>query len=617
MHVHVLRRAVACQELTAHIHNGLAVPLNANTRIARNGCHRRGLQVLLGSQGQELLHILGRQSHGHALLALGDCQLGAVKALVLLRNRVQVDAQAVGQLANCHRHAARTEIVAALDHLAGILAAEEALNLALHGRIALLHFGAAALQRVHVVSLRGSRRAANAVAASAAAQQHHHIARRRRLTTHVVSRGSAHYRANLHALCGVAGMVQLVHLTRCQANLVTVRGIASCGRSNQLALRQLAGNGLGNRNQRVSRAGHAHGLIDVAATGKRVTNSAANAGGRAAKGLDLRRMVMRLVLEQVEPVLLLSVHIALDLDGTGVNLLRLVKVLQNALGLQVTSADSSHIHEADRLVVTPQLVAHLKILLERSAHGRIVNGHVLKHRAEGGVTAMIGPVSINHLDFGDGGVALLACEVLLAELDVSQVHGKAALCDERRKPFLVKLQEAVDGLHALGHGVFHLEGLALLKRGLARLDGVDDVMLDGRDILLRERPLKQIHLRAAHLRALALADQLNALACRVGTLVKLARQILHGKHVRAVRIRQLESGVIRLRLAENRRHALLEQLIGNALHIIAIEQAQALKILDLKDHAQLAGKLLSLDVKAGLLLDVHTGNHTSLPSFSC
>ena len=65
-------------------------------------------------------------------------------------------------------------------------------------------------------------------------------------------------------------------------------------------------------------AGHTHGLIDVAAAGQRVADGAADAGGRAAEGLDLGGVVVGLVLEQEQPVLVLAVHVALDLDGAGV-----------------------------------------------------------------------------------------------------------------------------------------------------------------------------------------------------------------------------------------------------------------------------------------------------------
>ena len=57
----------------------------------------------------------------------------------------------VRQLANGHRDAACAEIVAALYHQRGLFGAEQALQLALYGRVALLHFGAACFQALQLV----------------------------------------------------------------------------------------------------------------------------------------------------------------------------------------------------------------------------------------------------------------------------------------------------------------------------------------------------------------------------------------------------------------------------------------------------------------------------------
>ncbi len=81
---------------------------------------------------------------------------------------VQVDIQAVGQLTDGNGNAAGTKVVAALDHLAGVLAAEQALQLALDGRIALLHLRTAVLKAVQLVRLGGTGSTADAVTAGAA-----------------------------------------------------------------------------------------------------------------------------------------------------------------------------------------------------------------------------------------------------------------------------------------------------------------------------------------------------------------------------------------------------------------------------------------------------------------
>ena len=141
----------------------------------------------------------------------------------------------------------------------------------------------------------------HAVPAGVAAQQDDHVAGVGALPADIFRGGGGDDRADLHALGGVAGMVNFIHNAGGKADLVAVGGIASGGGGDDLPLGQLAGDGLGHGSQRVGRAGDAHGAVDVAPPGQGVTDGAADAGGRAAEGLDLRGMVVGLVLEQQQP----------------------------------------------------------------------------------------------------------------------------------------------------------------------------------------------------------------------------------------------------------------------------------------------------------------------------
>ena len=110
--------------------------------------------------------------------------LSAVKAVVFLRNLIEVDTQAVSDLAQGNRHAARAEVVTALDETAGLAATEQPLKLALDRGVALLHLGTAMLKALEVVRLRGTGRAADAIAAGAPAQKDDDVARLGLLATH-------------------------------------------------------------------------------------------------------------------------------------------------------------------------------------------------------------------------------------------------------------------------------------------------------------------------------------------------------------------------------------------------------------------------------------------------
>ena len=322
----VLLRAVGIQELAADIHDGMTLPRHPQARLLRDLGHHGGFEVFRVGIADEGFGVLRRDHHRHALLALGNGQLRAVQALVLAGHAVEVNVQTIGQLADGHAHAACAKVVAALDQPRHLALAEEALELALHDGIALLHLGAAGFQTLHLVHLGAARRAAAAVAAGAPAQKDDHIAGRGLLTAHVTLRGRAHHRADLQPLGRVAGVVHLVHQPGRQTDLVAVGAVSLRGGGDELSLGQLARHGVGHGHQRVRRAGHAHGLIDVGAARQRVADGPADTGGRAAEGLNLGGVVVRLVFEHEQPRLFAPGHVHVDLDGAGVDLLALVQV---------------------------------------------------------------------------------------------------------------------------------------------------------------------------------------------------------------------------------------------------------------------------------------------------
>ena len=90
----------------------------------------------------------------------------------------------------------------------------------------------------------------------------------------------------------------------------------------------------------------------IAASAARI--AAAQAGGRAAEGLDFRGMVVRFIFEEDQPLFrhraVPVIHFHRNDDGTGVDLVGLLHVLQLALLLQPAHGHQRKIHQADELV---------------------------------------------------------------------------------------------------------------------------------------------------------------------------------------------------------------------------------------------------------------------------
>ena len=482
----MLFHAVGVQEGTGDIYNGVAVPGHGQAALAGDGSHHGGLQVLLGGQLHEAGGILGLDDHGHPLLGLTDGQLGAVQALVLLGYFVQVDVQALGQLADGDGHAAGAEVVAALDEAGGLGVAEQALELALLRGVALLDFGPAGLQRLGGVGLGGTGGAAAAVAPGPAAQQDHKVARLGTLAADVGGRGRGNDRADLHALGRIAGVIELIHLAGGQADLVAVGAVACGGLGDDGALGQLAGHGLLNGLEGVGSTGHTHGGVDIGPAGQGVTDGPAHAGGRAAERLDLGGVVVGLVLEQQEPVLLAAVGIDLDLHGAGVDLFGLIQFAQLALLFQELGDDGADVHEVDGLG-SVELLSRGQIVLIGLLEDGAGKLHAVDGGVEGGVAAVVGPIGVDDPQLGHGGVAVLGLEVVAAEAQVVHVHGQAVIGHHLLQPSLIQGPEAGQGGDGLRDVVGHGQGGEGFQGSLPCLDGVDEVLFDRPHFLGGER----------------------------------------------------------------------------------------------------------------------------------
>ena len=143
----MLVRAVGIQEFAADIDYLLAVPVHDEPRLSLNFRHGHCLKIFFIREREESVNIVRLNNNRHALLALAYRKLRAVKTIVFFRHCIEVYLKSVRKLAYSNRYAARAEVVAALDHQAGLFVSEKSLELSLFGSIALLNLSAAALER--------------------------------------------------------------------------------------------------------------------------------------------------------------------------------------------------------------------------------------------------------------------------------------------------------------------------------------------------------------------------------------------------------------------------------------------------------------------------------------
>ena len=152
-HGDVLFRAVRVEERTADIHDPDAVPGHGQARFRFYDGDPACLQVLFRRKLKEPCLVFCLHAAGHTLLGFTDGKLRSVESLVFSRNRVQVDVESVRKLADRDGYAACAEVIAAFDQPGSLGVSEQSLELALFGRIALLHLSAAVFDRVAVMRL--------------------------------------------------------------------------------------------------------------------------------------------------------------------------------------------------------------------------------------------------------------------------------------------------------------------------------------------------------------------------------------------------------------------------------------------------------------------------------
>ena len=316
---------------------------------------------------------------------------------------------------------------------------------------------------------------------------------------------------------------------------------------------------------------------------------------------------MGLILEEQEPRLAYAVNVNVDLNGAGIDLLRFVKLIEFAVGSEILNSNRCNIHKADGLS-SAKLLADADVLVIGLLKQLILELNVINNGQEGGVTAVIRPVCIDHTYLGDGRLASFRLKVILTEGDIVGVHSQAVLLDKLLEAFFVQRKEAVKGSYGSRDLIVSLEGLRLLESRLTRFNRVDDILLDLSNIIGRKVAVKGIHLCGTDDRSLKLRDDLDALSGTVSALIKLTGQKLNRKCSRTAQINITRCN-IKLRLGEYRFYSVIEQVFGDILSIIAVEDADIGKVFDTKKITGIGAQRLCFIGKFPFLFNKYSINH--------
>ena len=458
----------------------------------------------------------------------------------------------------------------------------------------------------------GTGRPADAVASRISSEKDDDIARQCLSAYDILARCGGDYSAELHMFGHIAGMIDLFDITGRKTDLVAVGTVSAGCLPCEFALRQLAGDRVAYRYGRIRAAGDTHRLIDVGTAGKRITDRAAKTCRGAAERLDLGRMVVCLVLEHQQPFFGLAVHIDGKHDTAGIDLIRLFLIRQSAFFLETAHRGKRDIHETQRLLLAAKLLAGLQIVfirsLDRCKQRAAAEFHIRQDRAESRMTAVIGPVCIQHADLRHGRIPVLCISVIiLCKKNVRAAHRKTHIAADLLKLFSAHRGETVQDRHVVRYTVLGLQRLRLIQRGFTGIHAVDAVFLNCVLLLVRHRPFQDIDLGIGGLRLFMSGEQLDALHRGVRTLVVLSRQVLdsENKIIRIIR-RGLFIDRIHRRLRQDPRYRADIRIIRNIVQIITVQDPRAGEPLDLQVLLQILVQPVRLNTETFFFLDIYT-----------
>ena len=474
--------AVRIEKIAGNIDDRTPLEEHLHAPVIRNDGNGRRRKIFTRGEADKFVPVLFRNDDRHALLRLGDGEFRTRQPLVFERHFVEVDDQPVRKLADGDGNAARAEVVAFFDLSRYFRVEEQALQFALGERVALLHLCAAGLHRMRVVRFRRTGRAAASVAPRLSAEQDDDVALCGLLAVDHIPPGSADDEARFQPLRLVTGMIDLVDDARGEPYLIAVGREARRRRLCNDALRQFAGERILQLFARVCAARDAHRLIHICTSGERVADGAAQAGRRAAERLDLRRMVVRLVLEHDEIFFRLAVDLRVDADGAGVDLVGNVEVVEPPLFFQLFDRDGRNIHQTGIFILARGIELRKEVFIEIVCLSdmRVVGAdlHIAYLRGKGGVAAVIRPIGIYDLDFGFRGVPALFAEIIAHENEVFHAHRKAVFLMVRGDLFHRHIRKARHFRHVVRIHLCAGESLGLPEGNFCAFDGIDEVFFD-------------------------------------------------------------------------------------------------------------------------------------------
>ena len=329
-------------------------------------------------------------------------------------------------------------------------------------------------------------------------------------------------------------------------------------------------------------------------------------------------MIVGLVLKIHQPLFGLPIYLHRHNDAAGIDLIRLLLVLQFPFFFQFFHGHQRQIHQAYKLVRSAlvHILTVRQILPVSVFQGLLIipfpKADFLQFRREGGMTAVVGPVSIQNPDLRHSRISLFLPGKII--LNVKKVFKSHSQTQRVIQTFQFRLRHGnktckylyILRLFELCHQCFRF-----FQSRFSGIYRVNAIVFDRVKLFLADASLNDISGGRAYDRLLIFFQKFHTLNSGIRSLVKLTRKILHRKSSAALFYgKTLLIQRVHRRLGKHGPAGGLEYFLGNILHIIADQNADLLQAPDPQIAAYLMGQILGRPCKGIFLFHIHSPNIT-------
>ena len=259
---------------------------------------------------------------------------------------------------------------------------------------------------------------------------------------------------------------------------------------------------------------------------------------------------------------------------------------------KIFSADCSHVHQCERLVlafcikISVQSLVIFKRLLKEFCIRTFFDFYIFKNSIERRVAAVVRPVSVKNTNFGFCRITVDRFKIFLQKLNIRQVHSKTHFRKIFTKLFFAKLVKAFNNRNIARFSSFNFQSVRNFRISKAAVNRVYEVMLNFSNFVSTNASRQNNHFCATNARRQRsnfcrilhrFTQKRKTLLSRISTLVILSRQIFpDNNRVFFINFNFFISHTVALRLRKNSQCGHLRHFFRSVFNVVAVKVTHSL-----------------------------------------